>query len=265
MTENMAYYTERLQCSDEEKDACLETLAKLYHLRESIQREGALVAEVLAEEEPDPFFRTCLQEWADTGFQDSVEQEQRFNQYLMAGNYRGGAFLNAVLISQGLVLLSRFLNGAYFEKNWDWDQVLSEALRGYFGVEYREKVIATLKREVSASQGKRECSSLLPDFDKLTALSPQQRDWLMRQFPSYTRVQQFASVTLCRALKGGGSAVTAFLLDGAENREELERDLENTYNVRAMDVEAAQREILEKAKEAPAFFAMAGSDKKKTN
>ena len=31
--ENMEYYTQRLQCSDEEKDACLETVVKLYHLR----------------------------------------------------------------------------------------------------------------------------------------------------------------------------------------------------------------------------------------
>ena len=58
--ENMEYYTQRLQCSDEEKDACLETVARLYHLRYQLRREGILLAEELAERERDPFFRACL-------------------------------------------------------------------------------------------------------------------------------------------------------------------------------------------------------------
>ena len=49
--ENVEYYTQRLQCSDEEKDACLETVAKLYRLRYLIRRDGILMAEALAEEE----------------------------------------------------------------------------------------------------------------------------------------------------------------------------------------------------------------------
>ncbi len=55
--DNMGYYTQRLQCRDEEKDACLETVAKLYRLRYLIRREGILMAEELAEDEPDPFGR----------------------------------------------------------------------------------------------------------------------------------------------------------------------------------------------------------------
>lgn len=39
-------------------------------------------------------------------------------------------------------------------------------------------------------------------------------------------------------------------MEGAEDREALERDFAATTNVREMDVEAAQREILEKAEEA---------------
>lgn len=53
--ENVEYYTQRLQCSDEERDACLETAAKLCHLRYQIRRDGGLAAEALAEEEPAPF------------------------------------------------------------------------------------------------------------------------------------------------------------------------------------------------------------------
>ena len=55
--ENMEYYTQRLQCSDEEKDACLETVVKLYHLRWYLRKNGFLAAADLAEKEEDAFFR----------------------------------------------------------------------------------------------------------------------------------------------------------------------------------------------------------------
>ena len=51
--ENMEYYTQRLQCSDEEKVDCLETVAKLYRLRWYLRENGALAAGVLAEEEAE--------------------------------------------------------------------------------------------------------------------------------------------------------------------------------------------------------------------
>lgn len=43
--ENMEYYTQRLQCSDGEKGACLETVAKLYYLRCHILRDKGLAEE----------------------------------------------------------------------------------------------------------------------------------------------------------------------------------------------------------------------------
>ena len=54
--ENMEYYTQRLQCSDEEKDACLETVAKIFRLRLYIHRSGRVAAQIFAEKETDPFF-----------------------------------------------------------------------------------------------------------------------------------------------------------------------------------------------------------------
>ena len=52
-------------------------------------------------------FRACLMEIGDV-FLHPEELERRYTRYLMAGDYRGGAFLNAVLISEGLVLLARY-------------------------------------------------------------------------------------------------------------------------------------------------------------
>ena len=242
--ENMEYYTQRLQCSDGEKDACLETVAKLYRLRWYLRENGALAAGVLAEEEADPFFRACLIEIGD-GVLNPDELERRYTRYLMAGDYRGGAFLNAVLISEGLVLLARYEGETNtrdeMPHNQSWGELLGGTLRGYFGAGYVEKVTEVIRREEQAGENPKEYSSLLPEFDNLLELTPGQRDWLVRHV---------SSRTLCYAMKLGGSAVSKFLMEGAEDREALERDFAATTNVREMDVEAAQREILEKAEEA---------------
>ena len=242
--EDMEYFTQRLQCSDEEKDACLETVVKLYHLCWYLRKNGFLAAADLAEKEEDAFFRAGLLDLADIC--DPEEMERVFTQYLMAGDYRGSAFLNAVLISKGLVLIVRRegQGGEEFrEKSWgeNWVDHLWVTLRGYFGVEYREKVTAVLQQAHRERRAQRECFSLLREFDKLTGLTLPQRDWLIRHV---------SSRTLCYAMKLGGSAVSRFLMEGAEDREALERDFAATTNVREMDVEAAQREILEKAEEA---------------
>ena len=156
--------------------------------------------------------------------------------YLMAGNYWGGAFLNAVLISQGLLLISRYQAGAYFPI--DWDEVLCEELRGYFGAAYREKVAAVVAQgEAWYTRTKNNWPSLIPEFDKLTELSPQQRDRLLRQIPV---------TTLEHALKAGGVAVSEFLLDGAKDPEQLKQEMDHTI-ISAEMIRDAQRSILEKA------------------
>lgn len=254
--ENMEYYTQRLQCSGEEKDACLETVAKLYRLRYQIRREGILLAEELAEREQDPFFRACLLDLAEV-FSDSEELERRLTQYLLAGDYRGGAFLNAVLISRGFILLARYEYGEEDFGGKDWKELLGETLRGYFGVEYREKVMAVIQREEKTrrdAESKQEHdsiiwhpepgqdhASLLQEFDGLIELTPPQRDWLVRNTPT---------LILCLAMQAGGTRVNEYLKEGVENREQLEKGLDLTTNVRVCDVEAAQREMLERAEEA---------------
>lgn len=253
--ENMEYYTQRLQCSDEEKDACLKTVVKLYHLRYQLRREGILLAEELAERERDPFFQACLLDLVEA-FSDSVELERRFTQYLMAGDYRGGAFLNTVLISQGFVLLARYEYGGEDFGGKDWKELLGETLRGWFGVEYREKVTAVIKREEKArrdaepkqghdsiiwSPEQGQDASLLREFDGLTELTPPQRDWLVRNT---------STLVLCLAMHAGGTRVNEYLKEGVEDQEQLEKGFDLTTNVRVCDVEAAQREMLERAEEA---------------
>lgn len=240
--ENMEYYTQRLQCGGEEKDACLETVAKLYHLRYQMRREGILLAEELAQRERDPFFRACLLDLAEA-FSDPEELERRFTQYLMAGDYRGGAFLNAMLISQGLVLLARHEYGKEDFGGKDWAELLGGTLRGWFGVEYRKKVMEVLRQAGREEHTPKERLSLLPEFDALTELPPAQRDWLVRNTPIQT---------LYLALNAGGTRVSEWLMEGAEDREALEREFTAMGDVRRTTVMAAQRAVLIKAEEAKA-------------
>lgn len=242
--ENMEYYTQRLQCSDEEKDACLETAAKVYHVLMCMKRDGVLAPEMLAEEEKDPFFRACLLDLVDL-LGDPEGLERLYSRYLMAENLWGGAFLNAVVITKGLGILAR-LSTEQVGPVWglkDSYEIFADVLRGYFGVRYREKVIAVLKQEFQRGKPSREHKSLLPEFDKLTELSPEQREWLVRNT---------SARTLRLALKAGGIQVSEFLMEGMDGREQFEKDLDMTANARMKDVETAQRKILEKAEEAKA-------------
>lgn len=244
--ENMEYYTQRLQCSDAEKDACLETVAKLYRLRWYLRKNGFQAAGALAKEETDSFFCACLMDIKDIYFLPE-ELEHRFTQYLMAGDYRGSALLNAVLISQGLVLLAQYdgVQGARDKVfyNESWGELLGKTLRGYFGVEYRKKVMEIIGREEKLREATKEYSSVLPEFDDLIELTPQQRDWLVRHV---------SIRTLRYAMKLGGSIVNEFLMEGVEDREALEKDFAAMCSVREIDMMAAQRTILLKAEEAKA-------------
>ena len=106
--DRLIYDPERLACTGEEKDACLETVRKLARLCKFFRRNGLLAAYDLAEKEDDPFLSACLFEFGEVAGDDNEMErlEQVFCAYLAAGNYRGGSFLNAVLVVKGLLLMS---------------------------------------------------------------------------------------------------------------------------------------------------------------
>lgn len=205
--DTLIYDPERLSCTDAEKDACLETVKKLARLWLAVRREGCLVVITLAETEKDPFFRACLMESGDVT--ETEDLERVFCAYLAAGNYRGGAFLNAVLIVKGLLLLSKLMkeNSGITSQVWGWR--LSEELRGFFGPTYRNKVIMAIDREAKTKRD----TSLVPEFDRLSQISLSQRQALLRETDM---------VTLVTALYGA-SAVAEDALLGALTVEEQEK------------------------------------------
>lgn len=103
----LIYDPERLDCSAEEKESCLETVRKLARLCRFFRKNGLLAVYDLAEEESELFLRACLFEPGEVaGTDNAIEHFERIPRaYLAAGNYHGGAFLNAVLVVKGLLLM----------------------------------------------------------------------------------------------------------------------------------------------------------------
>lgn len=236
----LVYDSGRLACTEQEKDACLETVRKLIWLCFELRRNGVLVASILAETEPDPFFRACLREFEfEEGYIEREDEparlERQFAAYLAAGDYHGGAFLNAVLVTKGLLLLNKHLDAPPIVQG----ELLSVELRGFFGVEYRERVIATVKREIRHHVPRRE-ASLLPAFDDLAQLSADERRQLLQTVEPFT---------LAMALRGAGAAVEDALMEVLEKEklELVEREWDydpNVLGLFAKDIERAQSEIL---------------------
>lgn len=174
--DTLIYDPERLVCSEEEKEACLETVRKLARLGKFIRRNGPLAVVDLAEEESDPFLRTCLFEFGELGCDDDTERLARMLcGYLAAGNYRGGAFLNAVLVVKGLLLMPAHLDA----RPSAWGKLLSVELRGFFGAEYRERVMRLIEQETKTPNTRE--TSLIPEFDRFVQLDLPRRQALLQK------------------------------------------------------------------------------------
>lgn len=53
----LSYFRENGACLDSEKEACFEVVRQVFRLWSEIRRDGLLITDVLADKEPDPFFR----------------------------------------------------------------------------------------------------------------------------------------------------------------------------------------------------------------
>jgi len=235
LLDSVIYNSERLACTNQEKDACLQTVKKLARLWDEIRREGVLVVLSWAETEEDAFFRTCLLEFGE-GYTPAA-LEQLFAAYLAAGDYRGGAFLNAVLSVKGLLLLSQQIHNNPDINAGIWGKQLAAELRGFFGAEYRERVLAAIEQETRRQT--QRTVSVVPAFDQIAQLPLAQRQNLL---------QDMEARILAIALQGAGAAVENALLEAldAREREMLEQVRPFLTNLRKKDVVQAQTQILEK-------------------
>ncbi len=247
LIKNMEYLSQRLRCTDEEKDACLETVTAILHFWTDVRKNGPLaIGGNRAEQDPNPFFRACLMdaiEWID--LEDEPLLEDLFAQYLIAGDYAGSDFLQNVVIAEGILAYLRFLHehedGGSFRQ---WGDRLALAVGGYFGVDYREKLRKTIRQEIRKREREVKKTSLLPEFDALEELSLPLCEKLLRD--TYDDHYAFGDRTVALALKYASGAVQDHILSvlSPEEREALEIEMDACVLVRQTDVERAQREIL---------------------
>ena len=247
LIKNMEYLSQRLRCTDEEKDACLETVTAILHFWTDVRKNGPLaIGGNRAEQDPNPFFRACLMdaiEWID--LEDEPLLEDLFAQYLIAGDYAGSDFLQNVVIAEGILAYLRFLHehedGGSFRQ---WGDRLALAVGGYFGVDYREKLRKTIRQEIRKREREVKKTSFLPEFDALEELSLPLCEKLLRD--TYDDHYAFGDRTVALALKYASGAVQDHILSvlSPEEREALEIEMDACVLVRQTDVERAQREIL---------------------
>lgn len=250
LIKNMEYLSQRLRCTDAEKDACLETVTAILHFWTDVRKNGPLaIGGDRAERGPNPFFRACLLdaiEWM--GSEDEPLLEELFAQYLIAGDYTDGAFLQNVVIAEGILAYLKFLHehedGGSFQQ---WGDRLSLVVGGYFGVEYREKVHKTISREIRKREREVKKTSFLPEFDALGSLSHPLCEKLLRD--TYDNHYAYGDHALALALKYASGAVQDHVLSvlSPEERDAMEEEMDNCVLVRQTDVERAQREVLERA------------------
>ena len=250
LIKNMEYLSQRLRCTDAEKDACLETVTAILHFWTDVRKNGPLaIGGDRAERGPNPFFRACLLdaiEWM--GSEDEPLLEELFAQYLIAGDYTDGAFLQNVVIAEGILAYLKFLHehedGGSFQQ---WGDRLSLVVGGYFGVEYREKVHKTISREIRKREREVKKTSFLPEFDALGSLSHPLCEKLLRD--TYDNHYAYGDHALALALKYASGAVQDHVLSvlSPEEREALEEEMDACVLVSQTDVERAQREVLERA------------------
>lgn len=250
LIKNMEYLSQRLRCIDAEKDACLETVTAILHFWTDVRKNGPLaIGGDRAEQDPNPFFRVCLLdaiEWMVSAEEPLLED--LFVQYLIAGDYAGSDFLQNVVIAEGILAYLKFLHehedGGSFQQ---WGDRLSLVVGGYFGVEYREKLRKTIRREIRKWEREVKKTSFLPEFDALGSLPLPLCEKLLRD--TYDGHYAYGDRTLALALKYASGAVQDHVLSvlSPEERDAMEEEMDACILVRQTDVEHAQREILERA------------------
>ena len=250
LIKNMEYLSQRLRCTDEEKDTCLEAVTVILHFWTDARKNGVLaIGGDRAEQDPNPFFRACLLDAIElVSTDDEPLLEDLFAQYLIAGDYTGAGFLQNVVIAEGILAYLRFFHehedGGSFQQ---WGDRLAVVVGGYFGVEYREKLRKTIRQEIRKREREVKKTSLLPEFDALAELPLPLCEKLLRD--TYDDHYAFGDRTVALALKYASGAVQDHVLSvlSPEEREALEIEMDACVLVRQTDVERAQREVLERA------------------
>lgn len=124
------YVAERLQCSYEDKLKCLDTLKDIIYLANKARKEGILSLEKETHAQYSPLLKKGIEIILNINSkQDGVIKDILFN-YIIAGDYKGKDFLEAMIIVNGVIELYNGNNPRLIEK----------LLLSYFGDEFIKNI-----------------------------------------------------------------------------------------------------------------------------
>lgn len=227
--ENMEFLSSRLQCSREDKLECFRTVKKLYGLSVLARKEGFLALSDAVVEE-DLFLKTMVDTFLEAPEAETLDKI--LFAYLVVGDYCGKDFLKNLLVVEGLLLIA---------KQTAPSKVI-HGLQGWFGVELAQ----IYKKEMTAEMARQNppilmMESAVPEFDRFARFS---------KVHTIKLLSELESSVLALALKGASDRVKHrfFFLMESSQAEEVRAEIDCLGCIRVMDVEEAQRYILEKAK-----------------
>lgn len=173
------FCAKRLQCSREEKLQCMETLKKLYKYARMARMEGLLALEAIAETETNLFLRDGILLIVNSYEPEKVRAALMAT--VLADNFQGGAFLDQILVMEGVRLIQDGINPAN----------LLNLLSGWFGSDFRQEyheMAYQLAREAARNRAfpvpqPPPLHSVLPRFDALEQADDMSIQRILRQIP----------------------------------------------------------------------------------
>lgn len=235
---DMAYYTQRLQCSQEDKMACLETVRKLYWYGIKTRMDGFLAVEAELEKETDVFLKKGMMCLVD--YMNKRLTRKTLTNYLISEDIQGKEFLNKVLVIEGIGMIQEGVNPRF----------MLELLEGWFGSDFaptfeqeilkmeeetRQQAIQRTEEDLKDREDKD--TSIWIGFDSLRALVDVEIQRLLRDVDTKD---------LAVSLKGAAQDVAELLLNNLspKMKETITMETNRLTHLRARDVEDAQKKII---------------------
>lgn len=140
------YVAERLQCSYEDKVKCLDTLKNIIYLANTARQEGILALEKEMYAQNNTLLKKGIEIILNINSkQDGVIKDILFN-YIIAGDYRGKDFLEAMIIVNGVIELY----------NGNHPRLMEKLLLSYFGDDFIKGMVELYKEDENRNLMTRE-------------------------------------------------------------------------------------------------------------
>jgi len=143
------YFSQRIQCSRDDKEECLYTVRLLLELAVKAREEGLLALDKMVEDQKErfssPFLQKAVQLIVDVGNSDNI-RKVLYNS-IFSSNYFGRKFLASVVITEAMLAIQR---------QEDLDYTFRFLVPSFFGMDFEPHVVAVYERFRASRPAKRE-------------------------------------------------------------------------------------------------------------